>query len=694
MKNLIVIVICLFFIKAYSQNTIPTKKTPSPYTKHGVTITDDYSWLENLKSPETTKWVDEENKITTAHLEEIKKKYDLEKKIKEYNNFQSASLPQKKEKYFYSTYYEDKEKTATIYYSKKIDERPIELLSTYKIFKNKNVVLGSFSPSKSSALLAYVVSLDGSDRKQIRFMDINKKTNLPDSLTDVKFSGASWNLDFGIFYKKNTNINKIAVDSTNQLYYHKIGTKQSEDKLIFDCTKTGGYFSFYTTRGLLIIIESNKEESVSNYYQVSLSDPDFTLSKFVDSETNGIKFLDYRENQIYFSSKEFEWGEIRSFNINNRKEETVIIPQIYSQLLVNSYFSDDYIFCRYKTIGKNYIRVYDPKGNFVRKFDTPNGFEFRMRYYDEATKNLYVTLNSYVSPTVNYKLNVETGEIIQYYNDYIRAKATIFPLDYFETKNITYKSRDNKDVPITIIHKKGMALDGNNPTLLKAYGGSGVVSSPSFSAGLLCFLEKGGVFAFAEIRGGGEKGLKWEKDGARFKKMNSFNDFIDAAEYLIKEKYTSPNKLAITGGSYGGLVVGVAMTKRPELFKVAVPEVGVFDMIKFSQYTVGRYHENEFGSPENKNEFDNLYSFSPYHNIDEKTNYPTTLIITSENDDRVPPLHSFKFAARLQNRESQKNPIYIQTLSKSGHYGKTSTYEDSIKSDAEFYDFLLYHLNN
>lgn len=693
MKNLFAFVFNLVFITAFSQTAVTANKIPAPYSKHGITIADDYSWLENLKSPETLKWVEEENNVTTSHLDEVKKKYNLEKKINEYNALRSASLPQKKGKYFYSVYY-GKDKTATLYYSKKIEDIPVELLSTSKIFKNSSVVLGNCSPSKSSNLLAYNVSLDGSDRYEIRFMDINKKTNLDDIITDVKFSEASWNLDFGVFYKKNNNLNKIAVDSTNQLYYHKIGTAQSEDKLIFDTTKSGSSFRFYTTRGRLIIIESNKEENVSNYYQASLADPDITLTKFLDNETKGIKFLDYRENQIYFSSKEFDWGEIRSFNINNREEEKVIIPQIYSQLLVSATFSDDYIFCRYKTIGKNYIRVYDPSGKFIRKFDTPDGFEFRIRYYDEETKNLYVTLNSYVYPTVNYKLNVETGEIIQYYNNYIRAKPTIFPVDYFETKSITYKSRDNKDVPITIIHKRGMPLDGNNPTLLSAYGGAGVVSSPSFSAGLLCFLEKGGVYAFAEIRGGGEKGLKWEKDGARFKKMNSFNDFIDAAEYLIKEKYTSPAKLAITGSSYGGLVVGVAMTKRPELFKVAIPDVGVFDMIKFNQFTVGRYHEHEFGSPENKEEFDNLYSFSPYHNIDEKTNYPITLIITSENDDRVPPLHSFKFAARLQNREAQKNPIYLETFSNAGHNGKTSTYEDYIKNDAEFYDFLLYHLNN
>ncbi|MGV3697588.1 prolyl oligopeptidase family serine peptidase [Flavobacterium sp.] len=694
MKNLLAIAFNFIMVMGYSQVVVPTKKTPSPYKMHGVAVADDYSWLENIKSDETTKWVAAENEITNTHLKEVKKKYNFEKKIKEYDLLDTDRLPQKIGKYYYSRYVLKDHKAPLLYYRKKLEDEPIYLLDPNTEFKGKEVFLKGVHPSKNSSVLAYQVNFDGSDKSEIRFLDIHKKTNIDDVISGVKFSGASWNLDYGVFYKKNNNAQMTAIDSTNQLYYHKLGTKQSEDKLVFDASKTGSYITFYTTRGKLIVIETSKDETTTNYYQASLSDPDFTLSKFIDCEKKGIEFLDYRDGQIYFSSKEYDWGEIRSFNINNREEETVIVPQIYNQLLVSSTFTDDYIFCRYKTIGRNYIRVYDPKGNFIRKFDTPEGFEFRIRMYDEESKNLYVTMHSYARPALNYTLNVVTDEILQYYNRYIEAKPTIFPIDYFETKNITYKSRDNKDVPITIVHKRGMKLDGNNPTLLRAYGGFGVVSSPGFSSGLLCFLENGGVFAYAEIRGGGEKGLNWEKDGKNLKKMNSFNDFIDAAEYLIKEKYTSPSRLAINGGSYGGLVVGVAMTKRPELFKVAIPEMGALDMVKFDKYTIGRYHLDEFGNPENKAEFDNLLSYSPYHNIDEKTNYPITLIITSENDDRVPPLHSYKFAARLQNREAQKNPIYLQTLGNSGHYGKVSTYNDMIKSDAEFYDFLLYHLKD
>ncbi|WP_262886120.1 prolyl oligopeptidase family serine peptidase [Flavobacterium phycosphaerae] len=229
--------------------------------------------------------------------------------------------------------------------------------------------------------------------------------------------------------------------------------------------------------------------------------------------------------------------------------------------------------------------------------------------------------------------------------------------------------------------------------MLQAYGGFGLISEPNYDSALLYFLEKGGVFCFAEIRGGGEKGLKWHKEAIGLKKMNSFNDFIDIAEYLIKEKYTSSQKLAISGGSYGGLVVGVAMTQRPDLFKVVIPKVGVFDMLKLDQYTVGAYHKDEFGNTETKADFENLYSYSPYHNIKETVNYPTTLIITSENDDRVPPFHSYKFAARLQNRAAQKNPIFLKTIYESGHYGKISNYKSYQEDKAEFYDFLLYHLN-
>ena len=337
--------------------------------------------------------------------------------------------------------------------------------------------------------------------------------------------------------------------------------------------------------------------------------------------------------------------------------------------------------------------VYDKNGVFVRKFDVPYAMDFTINFLDTETKELFVTFYSYTIPYLNYKLNVETGQTNPYYNDYLLPKPTLFPFDYFETKSTTYKSRDGQDIPITIVYKKGLVLDGNNPTLLKAYGGFGVVSHPSYDTGLLYFLEKGGVFAYAEIRGGGEKGLNWHKEGKGLKKINTFNDFIDGAEYLITEKYTSPKKLAITGSSQGGTLVGVAMTKRPDLFKVVIAKMGAYDMAQFDKYSVGKFHLDEYGNPEKEEEYKSLLNYSPYNNIKEDVNYPTTLIITSENDDRVPPVHSYKFAAKLQNRNAQKNPIYLKTLSNSGHSGKVSNYNSYIDEKSGFYNFLLFHLN-
>jgi len=683
---------CFVTTFCYSQEYPEAKKIPTTITKHSITINDDYSWLEQINSPETKKWVEQENEITTSKINELKDVKEVEKKLKEYDLSKSSGFPQKKGRYFYSWYIKENDKPASLFYRKNLNDQAIELINPYKLLNKTNVFIDGIYPSKSSSLLAFKMNEDGSDKTEIRFIDIFKKEYLKDVITHVKFSNVSWNLDFGVFYKKNSNLNPTAKDSTNQLYYHRLGTEQEADKLIFDASKTDNGFSYYTTRGKLILIETNKEETQTTFYQATLSDQDFTLEKFLET-SNDIKFLDFINGRIYYSSKEFDWGEIRSFDINNRADETVIIPQIYSQLLVGSYITEDYIFCQYKTIGKNYIRVYDSSGKFIRKFDSPDGMSFGITFYDEETKSLFVTLNSYVVSVSNYRLNIETGEASPYFNDYIRAKATLFPLDYFETKSITYKSRDGKDVPITIVYKKGLKLDGNNPTLLRAYGGFGSVSSQNFSSGIVYFLEKGGVFAFAEIRGGGEKGLKWKNDGRGLKKTNSFNDFIDAAEFLIKEKYTSPERLAISGGSHGGLVVGVAMTQRPELFKVVIPKMGLFDMVKFDQFTLGKYRFNEYGNPENIEEFNSLLSYSPYHNIKEDVNYPTTLIITSENDDRVAPLHSYKFAAKLQNRAAQKNPILLKTLSGSGHHGKVATYADYIKEEAEFYSFVLFYLN-
>lgn len=694
MKKSALLLLLLLSLSSLAQSGLASKKSGLKVTKFGTTFDDDYTWLENYKSQEVTDWVSSQNQATEAQMKIVREKYSIVNKIKEYDRLSTNSLPQKKGKYFYGNYRLDKDKPSVLMMTKSLRHDPVEVVNPYKIFKNKNAYLSGYTPSKNSRYLAYKVTLDGSDRQEIRFTDLDKLSQLDDVLSHVKFSNMAWNGDRGIFYKKNANQNVFSVDSTYQLYYHKLGQLQADDQLVFDATKNESDIRFFTKDNKLFIIESSKDESTRNYYYTAIDTETFLLNKFIENEPNDFKLLSYANNRIYFSNNDYDWGEVRSFDINNRKDEKVLIPQIYSHLLVDTDFIDDYVVCTYKTPGKYYLSIYDKQGNFIRKFDAPPGMAFNISFYDEESKCLYVSFYSYTLSFHNYKLNLVTGEASPFFTNYSRPKPTLFPLDYFETKTITYKSRDNKDIPMTIVHKKGIPLDGNNPTFFSAYGGFGSVSRPHFDTGLLYFLEQGGIYAYAEVRGGGEKGLNWHKDGKGLKKINTFNDFIDGAEFLIREKYTSPKKLAISGGSQGGLLVGVAMTQRPDLFKLVIPKMGAFDMIKFQDYTIGKYHLDEYGDAATETGFKSLLAYSPYHNIKEDVNYPTTLVVTSENDDRVPPIHSYKFAARLQNREAQKNPVFLLTYGNSGHYGKISTYQDRVEEKAAFYSFLLYYLNN
>jgi prolyl oligopeptidase len=685
----------LFFCQiVVCQTIIETKKVPTETTFHTTTIVDNYAWLEKINSDEVKNWVKQENDISQAELKKIIRQYDFEKTIRKYDLQNTSNFPIKKGNYFFSKYYTEKDKPSSLYYRKKIDDEPTLLINPWTIYKNNNAFIESYYPSKSSDIIAFKINTDGSDVKEIRFINTIKKDLHDDVLKNVKFSNVEWNLDYGVFYKKNINQNRIEKDSTFQLMYHKLGTSQDEDKIIYDASKNKTNFSFFTTRDKLIVSDYNKITNNIIFYRASLSDESFELTPLFEKNADEFDMIYYKDDKVYYSSKKYEWGDVRSFNVLNTEEEKVIVPQYYNYLLLNTYITENYIFCVYKNNSKYSIKVFDAEGNYIRHFDAPEGIMFRIRYYDKGTNSLFVEMDSYAIYAYNFKLNLSTGVSSPYFNNYIKAKATLFPFNYFETKNTTFKSADGKDVPITIVYKKGITLDGKNPTLLSAYGGFGVVSLPYYSTSLLSFLEKGGIYAFAEIRGGGEKGNKWATDGKGRKKTNSFNDFIGAAEYLIKENYTSPNKLAISGGSNGGLVVGVAMTKRPDLFKVVIPKMGVFDMLKFDQYTIGSHHYDEYGNPKNPDDFDTLYGYSPFHNIKEDINYPTTLIITSDNDDRVVPLHSYKFAAALQNRTAQKNPIYLLEYNDAGHYGKVSTYDYYVKREADFYSFLWYPLNN
>lgn len=652
-------------------------------------INDEYLYLENSKLDKTINWIEKENDLTSEYLDKIARKYNFKNKIIDYIDLSTNAMPTKIGSLFFSKYIKDKNTPASLFYRKSLDDTPTELFNVYKIYKNPNTIISNFYPSKNGLKVGLIIDKGGSDLKFTKFVDLNSKKVYDEELKDIKFSNLIWNNDKGVFYKKNSNTNKMEKDSTYTIFYHEIGTKQEEDKIIYNVSDKEKTSYFFSNKFNLYLVEINSENT-QKIFSSSLTNVDFDLKLLCEiKQVNNIIKID--NSSVIYSSLNSDWGDIRIFNINT-KEEKILIPQMNSYLLESTSFYENYIFCKYKTKERKYLSIYTDQGIFIKKFETPIGMDFDIKFYDSTKKKIYASFYSQILSYYNLILNVETGKISNHYNDYIIQKPNLFPFDYFITKKVTYKSKDSKEIPITIIHKKNTVLNGENPTILEAYGGFGIVSNSNFDPGLLSFLEKGGVYAFAEIRGGGEYGKQWHKNGKGKNKMNCFNDFISAAEFLIQEKYTNPNKLAITGTSHGGLVVGVALTQRPELFKVAIPKMGVFDMLRFDKYTVGHYHTNEFGNPNIAEEANYLAKYSPYHNIKTEINYPTTLIITAENDDRVPPLHSYKFAAKLKNRTAQKNSIYLSVLKDSGHNGKVATRSEFIKDESNFYSFIYEEL--
>ncbi len=689
MKNTIKIALLLLApLVSVAQNSL--KKTPVTVTKHNISFVDDYQWMEKMKDADVVAWVDTQNARLKDHLEQTGKAAATLRTLKRYDTFTPYPALFPKGKYYFTTFRKDNSKSPLLQYWLDLTQPPQGTIDPNEIYPAEKVTITETRPSRHSEKLAYSISVNGSDNEEIRFYDLAKQKPIDDVVKNVKFCSPQWNRDKGVFYTRNNNKDQFAQDSTYTLYYHTLGNPQENDALIFDATKTKSQVRFSTVEDKLFVTETMKSGE-KNYYAADLNNAEIVPVKYIDRDTTGFKFLGYRDGRVYFSSRKFDWGEVRSFDLNNRADEKVLIPQIYMNLLDDSFLYDDYVVCTYRTTKKNYFIVYDYSGALVRRVDLPPGMDVSISHYDKKTKELFYILYLYVEPVRNFKLNIETGDNRQYGDPHRHPKPTLFGVGYFETLATSYKNRDGIDIPITIVYKKGLKRDGNNPTLLEGYGGFGIVPGRNYDPCIAYFVENGGVYAFANIRGGGEKGLNWHKDGRRLNKINGMHDFVDAAEFLISEQYTTPQRLAISGRSQGGLLVAAAMTERPELFRVVIPQAGIYDMSHFDDYTVGAYHYSEYGNPAYPNDYETMMAYSPYQNIKENVNYPITLINVSDNDDRIPPFQSYKFAAKLQNRSAQTNPVYIRTANKSGH-GAKPTYDQRVQESADIYTFLLHHL--
>ncbi|BAY35101.1 peptidase S9 prolyl oligopeptidase (plasmid) [Nostoc carneum NIES-2107] len=684
------------FLQQYAQQRVPLKKmlTYPPSRKsnqvdnyHGTVVADPYRWLENPDSAETRSWIEAQNQVTSAYLDQVPAKEKIRQRLTKLWNYERYSIPFKEgkslgdnstERYFY--FKNDGLQNQSVFYTlKTLDSEPKVLLDPNKLSEDGTVALSGLSISNNGQLLAYSLSTSGSDWQEWKVRDIETGKDLPDHLKWVKFSDVSWTNDNqGFFYSRyDEPNNKTKLEDTNyyqKLYYHRLGTPQSEDILIYQRLdqKEWGFNGGVTEDGKYLIISVwLGTDSKNLVFYKDLTNPKSAVVELINQFEADYSFIERDDSVFYFRTNlNAPRGRVVAIDIEKPAKENwqEIISQSAETLegvsILNNQFVADYL-----KDARSQIKIFDLKGALVREVELPgigsvDGF-YGKRYDTET----FYSFTSFTTPGTIYRYDMVTGK-----SEVFREPKVDFNPENYETKQVFYQSKDGTKVPMFITYKKGIKLDGNNPTYLYGYGGFNASMTPSFSVSLLVWMEMGGIHAMPNIRGGGEYGEEWHEAGMKFKKQNVFDDFIAAAEWLIANGYTKSAKLAIAGGSNGGLLVGACMTQRPDLFGAALAAVGVMDMLRFHKFTIGWAWTSEYGSPDNPEEFKALYAYSPLHNIKPGTAYPATLITTADHDDRVVPAHSFKFAAALQAAQAGDAPVLIRIETKAGHgAGKPTT---------------------
>ncbi|WP_313032394.1 prolyl oligopeptidase family serine peptidase [Massilia alkalitolerans] len=673
-----------------------SKKVDHTDNYHGTTVADPYRWLEDANSLETKDWVTAQNKVTQAYLAQIPQRAAIRERLTKLWNYERYSVPGKEGgRYFYSRN-DGLQNQSVLYTQKSLTDTPRVLLDPNTMSSDGTVALAGAAVSPDGKLLAYSTAASGSDWNEIRVRDVDTGKDLEDHIKWVKFSSTAWTKDGkGFFYSRYDEpkeATKLAdVNYFQKLYYHRLGTPQSADTLVYDRPdqKEWGFGGHTTDDGRYLIITTTK--GTAPKYRISykdLSKPDSKVVDLVDNFDAGYDFIDNIGSVFYFSTDrnapkkrivaidvtkpaESNWKEIVA-----ESADTLAGADIINNQLVLEYLKD----------ARSVVRVHDLKGKLVREVKLPGiGTVGGLSGKRDETETFY-SFAGFTTPTTIYRLNLKTGQSTVYR----QPKVDFNPADY-ETRQQFFTSKDGTKVPMFIVSKKGLKLDGQNPTYLYGYGGFNISMTPGFSPANLAWMEMGGVYVVANLRGGGEYGEAWHQAGTKLQKQNVFDDFIGAAEWLVANKVTSPSKLAIGGGSNGGLLVGAAMTQRPELFGAAIPAVGVMDMLRFHKFTIGWAWTSDYGSSENPEEFKALVKYSPLHNLKAGTCYPATMVTTADHDDRVVPAHSFKYAAAAQAAQAGAAPILIRIETKAGHgAGKPTTKQ--IEEVADRWGFLAREL--
>ena len=673
-----------------------TRKVEQTDLYHGVTVADPYRWLEDPNTDETAAWVKSQNEVTFGYLNQLPGRDQLNTRLTELWNYERYGTPFKKaNRYFY--YKNDGLQNQSVLYTlPDLDAEPTVLLDPNTLSEDGTVALSGTAISEDGKYIAYGLSTAGSDWVEWHVRNIETGEDTDDLIKWVKFSGASWTHDHqGFFYSRYDEPNEESklgdVNYYQKLYYHRLGTPQSEDTLIYERPdqKEWGFSGGVTEDGQYLIISVWRGTDPKNLlFYKDLQDDNAEVIELISEFEAQYSLID-NEGSIFWFRTDLDApkGKVIAIDITNPAKANwqTLIPEAEETLesvgILNNQFVTDYLKDAYTQ-----IKIFDLSGGYIRDVDLPgigSAGGFNGKRMDTET---FYSFTSYTVPSRIYRYDMLTGK-----STLFREPSIPFNPDDYETKQVFYPSKDGTQIPMFITAKKGLEQDGENPVLLYGYGGFNISLSPSFSVSNLVWLELGGVYAVANLRGGGEYGEAWHQQGIKTSKQNVFDDFISAGEWLIEQKYTASEKLAIAGGSNGGLLVGACITQRPDLFGAALPAVGVLDMLRFNKFTIGWAWESDYGSPENEDEFKALYAYSPLHNLKPGTEYPPTMITTADHDDRVVPAHSFKFAATLQAAHQGDNPVLIRIETKAGHgAGKPTTKQ--IEEATDKWAFLAHEL--
>lgn len=664
-------------------------------TYHGTKVADPYRWLEDDTSAETAAWVTAQNKVTFPYLEKIPFRDSLQKRVKELNDYEKYTAPSRKGPYVFFRKNDGLQNQSVLYIQKGMEGKPEVLIDPNTW--GDTVALSTFVPSRDARYAVYGISRSGSDWQEYKVMELATKKTLPDTIEWVKVSGAAWHGD-GFFYSRypapDKGKEKASINEGHQVYFHKVGTPQSADVLVFeDKDHPQRFHTLDTTEderfAILDVSDRGKGKDGNALFVRDLSKPGTTFAPIVAEVGDAIYgVLDSVGDHLLIQTnhKAPNWRVIKIDTKNPAEARwTEVLPE-KAEPIQGTGTAGGKLFATYLKDVTTRAHVYSLDGTLEHEVTLPGpGIAGGFGGPRDATFVFY-SFNSLTVPPTIYRYDIGTRQSTVFR----QPKVPGYDAAQFETKQVFYPSKDGTKIPMFLVHKKGVKLDSSNPTLLYAYGGFNVVQAPTFSAARLAILEQGAVYASANIRGGGEYGESWHEQGMKLKKQNVFDDFIAAAEWLIANKYTSTPKLAIQGGSNGGLLVGAAINQRPELFGVAIPQVGVMDMLRFHKFTIGWNWIADYGSSDTADEFKALYAYSPIHNIRKGGKYPATLITTADHDDRVVPAHSFKYAATLQELASKENPVLIRIETKSGHGASSLT--KALETTADIYAFMLHNM--